>query len=74
MPYLVPFYVSGSSMHHKKRYRNRFSVSAYFYGEDLSEMEKKEACLAVRNLCDQLGGRTGRISFTGDALAVGGLS
>lgn len=74
LPYLTPFYVNGSSMRHKKRYHNRFSVSAYFYGEDLSEMEKKEARIAVQNVCDELGGVSGRISFTDDVLAIGGLS
>lgn len=73
-PYLTPFYQNGSSMHHKCRYRNSFQISVCFYGENLSDMEKKEAVSAVNCLADDLCAEQGRITFVRDALAVGGLS
>lgn len=73
-PYLTPFYQSGSSMRHKCRYKHTFRISACFYGENLSDLEKTEAIDAVNGLADTFGCKKGRISFVQDALAAGGLS
>lgn len=73
-PYLLPFYEKGYAVRHKKRYDNTLTVSACFYGENLSDMEVAEAENAVKRLCEKLGAVTGRISFARDALAAGGLS
>jgi len=42
--YILPhFEIINSEMHHKRRYDNTIKVSAYFYGEDISEKEKEIA-------------------------------
>lgn len=74
MPYLTPFYQSGYAMHHKCRYHNSFRISACFYGENLSDPERKEAVRAVDCLADEFCAEPGEITFVNDALAVGGLS
>lgn len=73
-PYLLPFYTGGSSMRHKKRYHHTFTVSACFYGDNLSEMEKEEARHAVQKTAEVLGAGMGSVDFVRDALAAGGLS
>lgn len=73
-PYFLPFYAGGSSMRHKKRYQNTFRISACFYGDNLSEMEKEEAKKAVKGIVDIFDAKTGRIDFVTDALSVGELT
>lgn len=61
-------------MRHKKRYQNTFRISACFYGDNLSEMEKEEAKKAVKGIVDIFDAKTGRIDFVTDALSVGELT
>lgn len=37
------FVIRRGKMHHKRRYQNVFSLSAYFYGENITDMEKETA-------------------------------
>ncbi len=37
------FIMKNGEMHHKHRYENTIRISAYFYGEDITEEEKKTA-------------------------------
>ncbi|HHU07858.1 MAG TPA: flavodoxin family protein [Clostridiaceae bacterium] len=42
--YISPYFVTrNGEMHHKRRYDNVISISAYFYGEDISQSEKETA-------------------------------
>lgn len=42
--YVSPnFVIRKDEMHHKRRYDNVISISAYFYGEDISQSEKETA-------------------------------
>lgn len=47
--YIHPdFVIRKGEMHHKRRYKNVISLSAYFYGENISDVEKETA----RNLME----------------------
>jgi multimeric flavodoxin WrbA len=42
--YVSPhFVIRNGEMHHKRRYDNRMSLSAYFYGENITDAEKETA-------------------------------
>ncbi|HWR18774.1 MAG TPA: flavodoxin family protein [Clostridia bacterium] len=42
--YISPHFVLRSGeLHHKRRYDNRLSLTAYFYGEDITDAEKETA-------------------------------
>lgn len=42
--YISPYFVTrNGEMHHKRRYDNVISISAYFYGEDITQSEKETA-------------------------------
>ena len=42
--WLLPFIVKrNGEMHHPRRYENRFKLTTYFYGEDVTEAEKHTA-------------------------------
>lgn len=44
IPYVLPYFVSkNGETHHQNRYENKFSLSVYFYGEDLTDIEKNTA-------------------------------
>lgn len=54
------------------RHPHRMTVSAYFYGEDLSEEEKTCARTLIADNAAALGARTGSIMFLRDAAEIGG--
>lgn len=42
--YIHPnFVIRNGEMHHKRRYKNIIKITAYFYGEDISDFEKETA-------------------------------
>ncbi|NLK95185.1 MAG: flavodoxin family protein [Clostridiales bacterium] len=42
--YIHPnFVIRNGEMHHKRRYKNIIKITAYFYGEDISDLEKETA-------------------------------
>lgn len=44
IPYIHPYFtIRNGEMHHKRRYENRFRLSAFFYGTDITQQEKKTA-------------------------------
>lgn len=49
--YVLPYFeMINGEMHHKARYDNCMKLSAYFYGEDITEEEKETArCLVMAN-------------------------
>lgn len=43
IPWLLPFFITrNDETHHKRRYRNNMQLSVYFYGENVTEEEKKQ--------------------------------
>lgn len=47
--YVLPYFeIRNGEMHHASRYENKLKISAYFYGENLTEDEKKTAELLVK--------------------------
>jgi tRNA(His) 5'-end guanylyltransferase len=40
---LFEFILAKNKMHHKRRYDNVISISAYFYGGDITQSEKETA-------------------------------
>lgn len=44
IPYLLPFFkFKNREMHHSTRYKTKFNLNVYFYGENLTEKEKETA-------------------------------
>ena len=75
LPYFLPDYeIRDGKMYHKKRYSNVMAFSAYFYGDDLSDEEKKLLEERMRRLVQKFGGKMKQIIFVRDALQIGGLS
>lgn len=49
IPYLLPYFVSkNKETHHKKRYKNKITLSVHFYGTDINDAEKKTAKALVK--------------------------
>ncbi len=62
--YIHPdFVVRGGEMHHKRRYQNVISLSAYFYGEDISDAEKETAKKLIRANADNYDGTVKTVCF-----------
>lgn len=62
--YIHPdFVLRGGEMHHKRRYGNVISLSAYFYGEAVTEMEKETARKLIAANADNYDGRIKSIRF-----------
>ncbi len=67
--YVSPFFViRNREMHHKPRYQNTITLSAIFYGEDITDAEKETARSLVEANAVNLNGRLGSIEFREDAL------
>lgn len=62
--YLHPdFVLRKGEMHHKRRYQNRIALSAYFYGEDITDTEKETAQNLMEANADNYDGTVKHISF-----------
>ncbi len=62
--YLHPdFVIRDGEMHHKRRYQNRLTVSAYFYGENITEAEKETARGLIAANAVNYDGTVGEIRF-----------
>jgi len=57
------FEMVNGEMHHKRRYDNTIKMSAYFYGEDISEKEKETATQIVHAKARNFHGKAGDIRF-----------
>lgn len=52
IPYLLPFFRTiNNESHHKQRYQNTFSLSVYFYGEDIAAKTMETAQALVKANC-----------------------
>lgn len=62
--YIHPYFtITNGEMHHRKRYRHSFGLSACFYGDDITEPEKKIARDLVHSNSVNLGCTVTKIVF-----------
>ncbi len=62
--YIHPdFVIRNGEMHHKRRYDNVITVSAYFYGDDITEAEKETAGNLIQSIVDNYDGKLGNVAF-----------
>lgn len=73
--YIHPdFVIRKGEMHHKRRYRNVISLSAHFYGEDITEAEKKTARSIVEANADNYDAQVKEIHFYSSVNELEGLA
>ncbi|SFU32108.1 hypothetical protein SAMN04487886_100639 [Clostridium sp. DSM 8431] len=62
--YLLPdFLIRKGEMHHKSRYKNKLKLKVYFYGDNITDLEKKTAIKLVNANSDNLNAKVGLIMF-----------
>jgi len=62
--YISPhFVIRSNEMHHKRRYANVIRISAYFYGTDITEQEKRTAVSLVQANAVNFDGKVGGVFF-----------
>lgn len=75
IPYIHPdFTMRKGEMHHKRRYANRIALSAYFYGEAITEAEKRTAREILEANADNYDGVVKTVSFFRSAEELEGLT
>lgn len=75
IPYNHPdFVIRNGEMHHKRRYDNTIKVSAYFYGEGITDKEKETAKSLIQGNADNFYGNVDRICFFGSAAELEGIT
>ena len=64
IPYLLPFFkLKNNEMHHTIRYKKKLFLEVYFYGKDLTELEKNIAEKTVKANCINLNIKKFNIRF-----------
>jgi len=67
IPYLLPFFkLKNNEMHHTIRYKKKLFLEVYFYGKDLTELEKNIAEKTVKANCINLNVKKFNVSFLGN--------
>ena len=67
--YVSPFFViRKGEMHHRPRYANQLTVSALFYGAEITEEEKETARSLVKANALNLNGQVGSVRFMEEAV------
>lgn len=62
--YIHPdFVMRKGEMHHKRRYENVISLSAYFYGKDITDLEKETAREVIAANADNYDGLVKNVCF-----------
>lgn len=62
--YIHPdFVLRKGEMHHKRRYKNVIALSAYFYGENITEAEKETARNIIAANADNFDGLVSHVQF-----------
>lgn len=62
--YVMPFFeIRKGEMHHKERYHKNLTISAIFYGDDMTEMEKETSQDLVTANAVNLNGTVGYVCF-----------
>ena len=71
--YIHPYFIiKNGEMHHRPRYRHHFSLSTYFYGDELGEQEKAIARSLVKAVSVNLDCAVEDVRFERNAEAFGG--
>ncbi len=68
------FILREGRMHHKRRYQNRIAISAWFYGEDVTEAEKETARNLIQANNENYGGRVAEVLFFDTPEQMGGMT
>ena len=64
IPYLLPFFkLKDNEMHHTIRYKRKLFMEVYFYGKNLTELEKNIAEKTVKANCVNLNVKKFNVSF-----------
>lgn len=72
--YILPFFeMRNGEMHHKSRYTNKLKIKAVFYGEDITEEEKKTAKELVKANAINLNGEVREVVFAENKDMLKGL-
>ena len=67
--YVSPFFeIRRGEMHHRPRYANKLTLSALFYGENITDAEKETARGLVRANALNLNGQIGSVCFMEEEL------
>lgn len=61
------------AMHHKRRYTNKLKISAYFYGDTITEKEKETARKLIKANAVNYDGEVGQIAFFNNADELRGV-
>ena len=65
--YILPYFVlRKKEMHHKSRYVNRLKIQVFFYGEEITEEEKKTANKLVMANAINLNATVKKVAFSSD--------
>lgn len=73
--YIHPdFVIRKGEMHHKRRYNNVISMSAYFYGENISDEEKELAKELMQANADNYDGSVKGVYFYKDVKELEGMT
>ena len=73
--YMHPdFVLRKGEMHHKRRYQNVISLSAYFYGEDITDAEKETARNLMQANADNFDGFVKDVCFFKTAEELEGVT
>lgn len=73
--YIHPcFVIKKGEMHHKRRYDNIITLSAYFYGSNITQAEKENAKELIESNADNYNGELGQISFYESAKELEGIT
>lgn len=66
--YVLPYFeMRNGEMHHCSRYENKLKIKAYFYGDDITEDEKKTAEELVKANARNFNGEVVEVAFTENA-------
>lgn len=70
--YVMPFFeIRKGEMHHAERYHKGLEISAYFYGEDITDAEKETSRNLVQANAVNLNGTIGSVRFFANAEEIG---
>lgn len=73
--YIHPcFEIKKGEMHHKRRYENVITLSAHFYGSNITESEKENARELMQSNVDNYNGELGKICFYNSKEEVEGIT
>lgn len=66
------FEIRNGEMHHKARYDNHFAMKVWFYGEEITEAEKRTAESIVKANAINMQGLVKKVSFVQDPSGIKG--